>query len=452
MANTILFKRGPKATLPVGLAGEPLYAVDTKEVFVGNGVDNLAMVSTDGTQVLTNKTLDAASNTIQNLTDTNIKAGAALDATKIADGTVTNTEFQYIGTLTSNAQDQLDTLTTNLNNHIIDATDAHNSTAITNTPVNGIVATTTQAAVDELQVNALAHLNSLTAHTAANIVNVPAGNLVATNVQAAVDELQLDVDSRIPSSEKAVALGVATLDAGGKVPASQLPNSVMEYMGNFDALTNTPDLSALTPNLGDVYRVSVAGSQAYIEAGVALSVGDFVIYGASGWEKSINSNEVVSVNGYKGVVVLGASDINTNSVAFTGILGVTENTTQKALEKLSSSVPSIIVEDIPLTQFNIADGQLVMSDVTGFLFNPLTVRSFEAQVSVYIDATAKKYETFKILAMNKDTEWVYSIDSIGDDSGVWFDVINSGQVQYTSKVSPGFVSGKMSFRATITRI
>lgn len=32
---------------------------------------------------------------------------SAIDATKIADGSVTNTEFQYIGTLTSNAQTQL---------------------------------------------------------------------------------------------------------------------------------------------------------------------------------------------------------------------------------------------------------------------------------------------------------------------------------------------------------
>jgi len=34
---------------------------------------------------------------------------ALIDATKIADGTVTSTEFQYINTLASNAQDQIDT-------------------------------------------------------------------------------------------------------------------------------------------------------------------------------------------------------------------------------------------------------------------------------------------------------------------------------------------------------
>ena len=37
---------------------------------------------------------------------------ALIDATKIADGTVTNTEFQYINTLSSNAQDQIDTKAT----------------------------------------------------------------------------------------------------------------------------------------------------------------------------------------------------------------------------------------------------------------------------------------------------------------------------------------------------
>lgn len=48
---------------------------------------------------------------------TSTKAGvttlsASIDATKIADGTVTSTEFQYINTLSSNAQDQIDTKAT----------------------------------------------------------------------------------------------------------------------------------------------------------------------------------------------------------------------------------------------------------------------------------------------------------------------------------------------------
>ena len=37
-----------------------------------------------------------------------IKSAAAIDATKIADGSVTSTEFQFINSLSSNAQTQLD--------------------------------------------------------------------------------------------------------------------------------------------------------------------------------------------------------------------------------------------------------------------------------------------------------------------------------------------------------
>jgi hypothetical protein len=56
---------------------------------------------------LTNKTIDSDSNTITNIVNADIKATAQIDATKIADGSVTSAEFQYINTLSSNAQTQL---------------------------------------------------------------------------------------------------------------------------------------------------------------------------------------------------------------------------------------------------------------------------------------------------------------------------------------------------------
>jgi len=42
------------------------------------------------------------------LVNANIDASAAIDASKIADGSVSSTEFQYINSLSSNAQDQID--------------------------------------------------------------------------------------------------------------------------------------------------------------------------------------------------------------------------------------------------------------------------------------------------------------------------------------------------------
>ncbi len=65
-----------------------------------------AVVGTTDTQTLTNKSIDGSTNTLTNIPNSALSSG--IDATKIADGTVTNTEFQYINSLTSNAQDQLD--------------------------------------------------------------------------------------------------------------------------------------------------------------------------------------------------------------------------------------------------------------------------------------------------------------------------------------------------------
>lgn len=116
-----------------------------------------------------------------------------------------------------------------------------------------------------------------------------------------VSELTNDA-GYIPDSQKGSNNGVATLDSGGKVPAAQLPNSVMEYHGNWNAATNTPALANGTGNAGDTYRCSVAGTANFGAGAITFNVGDFVIYSGTIWERSINSNEVVSVNGKRGVV------------------------------------------------------------------------------------------------------------------------------------------------------
>ena len=67
------------------------------------------LITASSTDTLTNKTIDAdgTGNSITNIENANIKAAAAIDATKIADGSVTNSEFQFINSLSSNAQTQI---------------------------------------------------------------------------------------------------------------------------------------------------------------------------------------------------------------------------------------------------------------------------------------------------------------------------------------------------------
>ncbi len=90
------------------------FSTPTLTISNGNNV-NLStltngLITASSTDTFTNKTIDAdgTGNSITNIENANIKASAAIDATKIADGSVTSTEFQYINTLSSNAQTQID--------------------------------------------------------------------------------------------------------------------------------------------------------------------------------------------------------------------------------------------------------------------------------------------------------------------------------------------------------
>ena len=67
-------------------------------------------VTASSTTTFTNKTIDqdATGNSITNLANASIKASAGIDATKISDGSISNTEFKYLNNLSDNVQSQLD--------------------------------------------------------------------------------------------------------------------------------------------------------------------------------------------------------------------------------------------------------------------------------------------------------------------------------------------------------
>lgn len=109
-------------------------------------------------------------------------------------------------------------------------------------------------------------------------------------------------DTKIPLSQKGAASGVATLDGGGKVPAAQLPSSLMEYVGTWNASTNTPTLADGTGTQGNVYRVTVAGSQNLGSGAISFDVGDYAIHNGTVWEKFDTTDSVPSVAGLTGAV------------------------------------------------------------------------------------------------------------------------------------------------------
>ena len=94
------------------------------------------------------------------------------------------------------------------------------------------------------------------------------------------------------------ANGVATLDSGGKVPVSQLPNSVMKNKGTWNVTTNTPYLVNGVGNAGDVYMVigaAVGGTNHDFGSGNILFYnGDQAIYDGSAWQRASGSSGTVT--------------------------------------------------------------------------------------------------------------------------------------------------------------
>ena len=108
-----------------------------------------------------------------------------------------------------------------------------------------------------------------------------------------------------------VANGVASLDSGGKVPVSELPAAVLgalSYQGTWNASTNTPTLASGVGVKGYYYVVSVAGSTD-LDGITDWKVGDWAVYNGTAWQKVDNTDQVTSVNGQTGTVVLTTTDV-----------------------------------------------------------------------------------------------------------------------------------------------
>ena len=111
-----------------------------------------------------------------------------------------------------------------------------------------------------------------------NKVNDNVSNLIATLI-----------------GHRGTANGFATLDASGRVPYSQLPESAMEYKGQWNAETNTPALADGTGTKGDFYIVSVSGTQNLGSGNVQYFENDRIIYDGSEWSR-LSAGDVKTVN------------------------------------------------------------------------------------------------------------------------------------------------------------
>lgn len=116
----------------------------------------------------------------------------------------------------------------------------------------------------------------------------------------------------------ALGVTVATLGLDGTLDPSQIPPELLsgtQYIGTYNAALNIPVIPAAAPaNAGHYYVVSVAGTQIISAVSVVLGVGDHLISNGTVWQAVPNAQNVISVNGQLGSVVITPDSIGLSNV------------------------------------------------------------------------------------------------------------------------------------------
>lgn len=263
-----------------------------------------------GTQTLTNKTINAANNTITNIPN----ASLVYDSVNINSVDFTLGNVQLVGPdwiLPSYAGNAGKVLTVNPSASDVQWNVVSGTGTVTSVDVSGGTTglTTTGGPIVTLGTITLGGTLAL-AH----------GGTGATTASGARGALGLGTAAELNAG---VAGGVATLDGGGTVPTSQLPAAVLgalKYQGTWDANANSPTLASSVGTQGYYYVVSVAGST-NLNGITDWKIGDWAIYNGTAWQKIDNTDAVTSVNGYTGTVVLSYSDVGAPSTSGTNATG-----------------------------------------------------------------------------------------------------------------------------------
>lgn len=239
-----------------------------------------------------------------------------------------------------------------------------------------------------------------------------------SNLQSAFTAVGTAVKSKISSSEKGAVNGVATLDGAGKITASQLPASAiggMIYQGIWNASTNSPAIPAsAVGNKGHYYKVSVAGSTT-IDTINEWKVGDWIVSNGSIWDKIDNTDQVSTVAGRTGAVVLGTSDITgldttlgtiVTANATTSTSGLMSGSDKTKLDGVASGANNYT---LPNASTTVTGGVKLSSDtVQGTAANAVTSTASRTY-GVQVDGTGKAVVNVPWV----DTDTTYGVATMG---------------------------------------
>jgi hypothetical protein len=350
-------------TLPASQGG-------SGQVLVNNGSGILSWASSTSGSVTsvgaTNSTIvvtgTAQDPTIAVGTIGNSNISTGIDAIKLADGSVTNTELQYVGGLTSDAQTQIDTKAASIHNHagsdITSGTVADARLSV-NVSLIGQTIDSSEITDDEI-VNA--DINSAAGIDATKLADGSVTNTELQYIGGLTSDAQIQLDSKqvaITGSSDIVANSIILDSQSGVVlnPHNTAAGNTGEVQFKELAASGTDYVSLKSPD-------AIASSLTFVLPGADGSNGQVLVTDGSGnlsWG-STTSGSVTTVTGSSPILSSGGA---TPDISITQANGSTDG----------------FLDSADWTTFNNKQGSITTGTTAQYLKGDLSLGTFENDVN-----------------------------------------------------------------------
>jgi len=185
--------------------------------------------------------------------------------------------------------------------------------------------------------------------------------------------------------------GLASLDGNGKIPTTQLPDSILgqlEYQGVWDASGGSAPGS---PAKGFYWVISVGGTISAVPYGV----GDWIVYNGVTFDKVDNTDAVMSVAGRTGAVVLTTADVAASGdrqyVTAAQQTVITNTSGTNSGNETATSIGTIIVGSAAKATPVDADNFGYSDSAASNVLKKFTFANMKAALKTYFDTLYNNY-------------------------------------------------------------
>lgn len=262
-------------------------------------------------------------------------------------------------------------------------------------------------------------------------IAIPSAPVTSVNGQTGAVSITPSNIGAISILEKGVANGVASLDSDGTVPYAQLPFLPMPIDFNGSVTSNQTSGTVFSIN-SVLYRSFIAQVSVFIDDSSDYCE-TFMILGSnndSSWTISPSS--------------AGNNSGVTFSISPAGVLSFSDLSARQKTIAYKVQAINNTLESYTRKQ---EKGYVTSSLASDSLFSADGYRSFMAQVSVFVDDTSDKAETFILIGANNGSNWYMSQVSTGLSSGVTFSISSSGLVSFSGQAGK---TKKISYHYEVT--